>query len=500
MMKTPKRIMTAALLLAAALCAGSCAGVDAPATAEARQPNIILILADDLGYGDTSTYGGSIPTPNLDALAASGVRFTSGYVPAAVCAPSRAALLSGRQQTRFGFEFNPVGRDELTGLPLAETTMAQVLKTAGYVTGIVGKWHIGQAAGYHPMDRGFDSFFGVLGGATDFITRPAAGDIAAVIPGDNLTTRARFPVSRGREVVDEPRYLTEAFTDEARGFIRANRDKPFFLYLAYTAPHTPLQATKTYADRFPDIASPYQRTYAALVSSLDDGVGGIMAELRAQGLERDTVVIFLSDNGCAGYIRGGCTNRPLEGSKGTPWEGGVRVPFIMSAPGRIPAGRVEDRAISSLDIMTTAARLAGAAAPENAEGRDLIAALTTGRDKPVHDALFWRMGPNYAVREGRWKLVVVNKSDTVQDLDKLYGQPVPDGVPATVSPLGQWVLLFDLDADPGETRDLAAQHPEVVKRMTARFADWNRRNVPPMFTSRRQFHSLIGERRVQLFN
>lgn len=500
MLKTSARIMTAALLFAAAICMGSCAGVSDRQAAETRRPNIIVILADDLGYGDISTYGGAIPTPNIDALAASGVRFTSGYVPAAVCAPSRAALLSGRQQTRFGFEFNPVGRDEMTGLPLGETTIAQVLKLAGYVTGIVGKWHIGQAAGFHPLDRGFDSFFGVLGGATDFITRPAEGDIAAVIPGDNLTTRTRFPVSRGREVVDEPRYLTEAFTQEARAFIRGNRDKPFFLYLAYTAPHTPLQATKAYADRFPEIVSPYQRTYAAMVSSLDDGVGAIMAELRAQGLERDTMVIFLSDNGCAGYIRGGCTNRPLEGGKGTPWEGGVRVPFIMAAPGRIPAGIVDERAISSLDIMTTAARLAGTPAPAKAEGRDLVAALTTARGEPVHDALFWRMGPNHAVREGRWKLIVVNKSDTIQNLDKVYGEPVPDGVPATVGPLGQWVLLYDLEADPGETRDLAAQHPEVVKRLSARFDTWNALNVEPIFTSRRQFHSVIGERRVQLFN
>jgi arylsulfatase A-like enzyme len=156
-------------------------------------------------------------------------------------------------------------------------------------------------------------------------------------------------VFRGRQPVDEPRYLTEAFTEEARGFIRANKDRPFFLYLAYNAPHTPLQATKKYADRFPNIASPYKRTYTAMVSALDDGIGEVMAELRAQGLERDTVVIFLSDNGCAGYINGGCTNAPLEGAKATPWEGGIRVPFVISAPGRLPAGagrrpdRVEPR-------------------------------------------------------------------------------------------------------------------------------------------------------------
>lgn len=490
------RIVAAALLLALT----GCAGLDGPPAVEARRPNVIVILADDLGYGDMSTYGGPIPTPNIDALAASGVRFTSGYVPAAVCAPSRAALLSGRQQTRFGFEFNPVGRDELTGLPLGETTLAQVMKAAGYATGMVGKWHIGQAAGFHPLDRGFDSYFGVLGGATEYIARPADGDLVATIPGDNLTTRTRFPVSRGRQVVDEPRYLTEAFTDEARAFIRTRKDEPFFLYLAYNTPHTPLQATKKYADRFPNITSPYRRTFAAMVSSLDDGVGAVMAELRAQGLERDTVVIFLSDNGCAGYIRGGCTNRPLEGSKGMPWEGGIRVPFIIAAPGRIPGGIVDDRPISSLDIMPTAARFAGTKPAARAEGVDLVPLLTGAKRGPAHPALFWRMGPNHAVREGRWKLLVVNRSDTVQNPDQVYGNPIPDGVPATIGPLGQWVLLFDLEADPGETRDVAALHPDVVRRLSARFSAWDQLNVAPIFTSRRQFRTEIGGRRVQLFN
>lgn len=465
-----------------------------------RQPNVIVILADDLGYGDTSAYGGAIPTPNLEALTASGVRFTNAYVAAAVCAPSRAALLSGRSPTRFGFEFNPVGRDEQTGLALSETTLAQLMKRAGYATGMVGKWHIGQAAGYHPLDRGFDSYFGMLGGATEYITIPADGDISAKVYGDAQTTRAAFPVFRGRLPVNEPRYLTEAFTDEARGFIRSNKDHPFFLYLAYTAPHTPLQATKKYADRFPNIASPYKRTYAAMVSALDDGIGAVMAEVRAQGLERDTVVIFLSDNGCAGYINGGCTNAPLEGAKATPWEGGIRVPFVISAPGRLPAGRVEDRMVSSLDILPTAVRLAGIAPPASAEGFDLLPAVTGARRGDIHPALLWRMGPNHAVREGRWKLLVVNKSEVKDDLSRILGSPVPDGVQATIGPLGQWVLLFDLEADPGETRDVAAQHPDVVKRLAGRFDAWDRSNVAPMFTSRRQVQTEIGGRGVQLFN
>jgi arylsulfatase A-like enzyme len=487
----------AAALLGLAACAG---GGKQVASAPARQPNVIVILADDLGYGDTSAYGGSAPTPNLEALAASGVKFTNGYVAAAVCAPSRAALMSGRSPTRYGFEFNPVGRDELTGLALTETTLALLLKQAGYATGMVGKWHIGQAPGYHPLDRGFDSYFGLQGGATDYITRPAEGDISAKVYGDAQTTRAAFPVYRGRQPVDEPRYLTEAFTEEARGFIRANRDRPFFLYLAYNAPHTPLQATKKYADRFPDIASPYKRTYTAMVSALDDGIGAVMAELRAQGLERDTVVIFLSDNGCAGYINGGCTNAPLEGAKATPWEGGLRVPFVIAAPGRLPAGRVDGRVVSSLDVLPTAVAMAGAAKPANLDGVDLFPGLAGRRRGDFHPALMWRMGPNHAVREGRWKLIVVNKSETSDDLSRILGSPVPDGVPATVGPLGQWVLLYDLQADPGETRDVAAEHPEVVRRLAARFTVWDRGNVAPMFTSRRQVQTVIGGRGVQLFN
>ncbi len=489
-------LVAAAALLGLTACA---AGGDRLATA-ARQPNVIIILADDLGYGDTSAYGGPVPTPNLEALAASGVKFTSGYVAAAVCAPSRAALMSGRSPTRYGFEFNPVGRDELTGLALTETTVAQLMKRAGYATAMVGKWHIGQAPGYHPLDRGFDSYFGLQGGATDYITRPADGDISAKVYGDAMTTRAAFPVYRGRQPVDEPRYLTEAFTEEARGFIRANRDRPFFLYLAYTAPHTPLQATRKYADRFPNITSPYKRAYAALVSSLDDGIGEVMAELRAQGLERDTVVIFLSDNGCAGYINGGCTNAPLEGAKATPWEGGIRVPFVISAPGRLPAGRVESRAVSSLDILPTVVRMAGATPPPSAEGRDLAAALAGGRSSAIHPALFWRMGPNHAVREGRWKLLVVNRSAVQDDLSRILGSPVPDGVQATIGPLGQWVLLFDLQTDPGESRDVAALHPDVVRRLAGRFDQWDQDNVAPMFTSRRQVQTEIGGRGVQLFN
>lgn len=486
--------LIAALVLVLALAACSTAPQE---TARARRPNVIVILADDLGYGDLSTYGGWIPAPHITALAASGVRFTDGYVSAAVCAPSRAALLTGRPQTRFGFEFNPVGRDATSGLSLDETTLAQVMRGAGYATGMVGKWHIGSGPGYHPLDRGFGSYFGILGGASDYWAGQGPADLFAAIGGDDLTARRLSPVVRGREMVEEKRYLTDAFTDEAVDFMRQNRDRPFFLYLAHTAPHTPLQATARYADRFAHIPDPHRRAYAAMVSALDDGVGRVMAELKALGLEEDTIVVFLSDNGCANYVRGACTNAPLSGAKGMYWEGGIRVPFILSAPGRAPAGRTVSAPVSSLDLMVTAARAAGRAPPAAAEGADLLALLGgPGPDR----ALFWRSGPNYAVREGRWKLLVVNKADSLDGPGGVYGKPTPDHVPAVVSPLGQWVLLYDLEADPGEKVDVSARHPEIVRRLMADYRAWDRRNVPPIWTSRRQFRTEVNGYRVQLYN
>ncbi len=478
----------------------ACMGMAPQAKRTDPRPNVIVILADDLGYGDLGVYGGKvIPTPNIDALARSGVRYTDAYATAAVCAPSRAGLLAGRHQARFGFEFNPVGRDEQTGVPVGETSIAQVMKSAGYATAMIGKWHTGQAPGFHPLDRGFDSFFGFMGGAAAYFADPSESALQADTGADGAMTRTRFPIVRGHQVIDQKGYLTDVLTDEAGKFIGANRDQPFFLYLAYNAPHTPLQAPKAYTDRFPDIASPHERLYSAMVSSLDDNVGRLRQTLRDQGLERDTVIILLSDNGCPNYIRGACSNAPLAGYKAFPWEGGVRVPFMVSAPGRLPAGAISNQEISVLDIMPTLAGLAQAPLPVGAEGQNLLAKAAP-EAKPADRALFWRMGPNYAVRDGRWKLLVVNKSDTVQDMANILGAPVPDGMKAEVSPLGQWVLLFDVVADPGEKHDVAASNPEVVARLTKAFSTWDETNIDPMFTSRRQFSSEVDGRKVQLFN
>jgi arylsulfatase A-like enzyme len=464
-----------------------------------RRPNVIFIVADDLGYGDLGSYGGPIPTPHLDALAASGARMKAGYVTAAVCAPSRAALITGRHQSRFGFEFNPVGRDEQRGLPPGESTMAESLKQAGYATGAVGKWHLGQAAGFHPLDRGFDSYFGVLGGATSFWKTQGPGDERAPTAEDRYINRQRLPIYRGREVVNPDGYFTDVLTDEAVGFIDRHKSQPFFLYLAYTAPHTPLEASAKYIERFKHVEDQHARVYRAMVSAMDDGVGKLRAKLRAEGLDDDTLIVFVSDNGCANYVRGACSNGPLSGAKGYPWEGGIRVPFLVSWPGVIRPS-APDAPVSILDVRPTVAAATGAT-PIEGGGVNLLPALSGRGALDSQRTLHWKTGPNYAIRDGRWKLLVVNKSDRGEkDTTESVGQPLPDGVPARVSPLGQHVLLFDLQNDPGETVDLAARHPEVVRRLQQRWAEWDRGNVAPMWTSRRQFQLEHQGRKIELFN
>lgn len=491
-------------LAALAMSVAAAAAVRAPP----QKPNIIVILADDLGYGDTAVYGSRIVrTPNIDQLAADGVRFTQGYVTHPVCAPSRAAILTGRYQQRFGWEFNPVGRDRRGGVSLNEAFVGQILKTAGYHTGMIGKWHLGEAAGYQPVDRGFDEFFGITAGASAFMTQFRPGDEAYTPPGaegsyrttvaaaplppgatemDRMAdVRAKAPVRRGREIVEVKDYLTDAFTDDAVRFIGANKDRPFFLYLAYNAPHTPLQAPKKYIDRYRDVADPGQRVYAAMVSALDDGVGAVRAKLKAEGLEKNTLIVFLSDNGCAGYVQGACSNAPLNGFKGTHLEGGVRIPYIVTFPGRIKGGQVDQRMVSSLDITPTAAALAGAQLPHGTDGVDLMPYLT-GRNAGVpNPTVYWRAGPNFAIRDGTWKMWEVNRADP-SEAASVGAEVTPDGTHAVVSPLGQYVMLYDLSGDLGETKNLSAAKPDIVAALKARLATWDKDNVPPQWTSMRQ--------------
>ena len=467
-----KTAITALLLL----------GIPSASIPAAAKPNIVLILADDLGYGDVGIYGSEIiETPHIDSLARSGTRFTSGYVAAAVCSPSRAALMSGRYPQRFGYEFNPAGPNY--ALPLDQLTLGESLKAEGYATGIVGKWQLGTAEDRRPLRRGFDEFFGMMSG-TVYID-PNTPGVESWSP-EPLGPRRR-PVIRGDEVVEEKEYLTDALNREALSFIDRHHEEPFFLYLAHYAPHAPLQATKKYLDRYRHVEDQKKRIFAAMVSGVDDSVGAVMAKLREHEIEDDTLVVFLSDNGCALYVLGGCTNGPLNGGKRYFWEGGIRVPMIANWPGKIPEGLVYEQAVISMDLNATILAAAGIdPTPLDLDGVDLRPFLSRPDGPAPHQRLFWRAGPNYAVRDGDWKLWAVNKtSEETLASTPSTGMIIPDWEAPKGSPLGQLMLLSDLSKDLGEKKSVSAGHPEVLERLQRHWREWNKQNKTPMWWSNR---------------
>lgn len=440
---------------AALLCGAGCAD---PAPA---RPNIIVLLADDLGYGSVSWYGSAIPTPHIDSIAANGVGFTAGYMTAPVCNPSRPALMTGRYQQRWGKELNsqsvpPVGAAPKS-LPQSETTIATALRALGYATGAVGKWQLGMAEGYHPLDRGFDSFFGMPAGSR--FVDPAWPE-ARIAPGhedpgrDDGIGRPRR-LFAGREPVALEEYLTDRLGEAGVEFIRQHRNEPFFLYLAFHAPHTPIQTIDRYYQRFPGIADETVRIYTAMVSAVDDWVGAVLAELRTHGLEDDTLVIFASDNGAAkGSDLEGRYNLPLTGHKRNLYEGGIRVPFLLQWKGRIPGGQRFAPPVSSLDIFPTALAAAGAQdlSGSRLDGVDLLPYLKGARAGAPHEHLVWRSGPNAAVRQGAWKLLLGAAGLT---------------------------RLYNLEADIAETRDLSASHPEVVAGLRRALERWSADKAEP---------------------
>jgi arylsulfatase A-like enzyme len=437
--------------LAGMLAARGRTAVGAEPAAAGRKPNIIVILADDMGSSDVGFMGcRDIPTPNLDSIAKRGVRFTNGLVSHPFCSPTRAGLLTGRYQQRFGHENNPRydPSDHKAGLPVSEITFPQLLKQAGYVTGIVGKWHLGAAPELHPLKRGFDEQFGFVGGGHDYFKANPAGE----------TREYLIPIERNGQPVVEKEYLTDAFSREAAAFVRRHAARPFFLYLAPNAPHTPLQAPDKYLARFAKIEDPTRRSYAAMVSALDDGVGTLLATLRELKLENDTLLFFLSDNG--GPTKFGPTNGILRGEKGSVCEGGIRVPFAVQWRGRLPEGEDYAQPVISLDIFASALAAAGAQLPTDRkiDGVDLLPHLLGAKAGPPHERLFWRTGggTHHAVREGRWKLLKLGPADP---------------------------MLYDLEADPRESANLAEKQPEVLKRLAAACAAWDKELVPPLFQS-----------------
>ncbi len=417
--------------------------------AEPPKPNIIFIVGDDMGYADVGFHGGKdIPTPHLDALAKSGTRFTNGYVSGPYCSPTRAGLLTGRYQTRFGHEFNPTGAQ---GLPLTETTIADKLKAAGYRTALVGKWHLGTGES-HPQKRGFDEFFGFLGGAHDYFN-----------PNGIL---------RGNEPAGDKTYLTDALARESVAFIDRNKDTPFFLYLAFNAVHTPMQADDPRLKKFAGIADPTRRKYAAMMSALDDAVGQVLGKLKDAKLTEKTLVTFISDNGgptMTGTTTNGSSNAPLRGSKRTTLEGGVRVPFVVAWPGTLPAGATDDRPVIQLDLHATALGAAGLGVKPEAklDGVDLLPFFTTEKKKMPHDSLYWRFGQQMAIRRGEWKLV---KYDLAAEGGK--------GTSAA--------KLYNLATDVGEATDLAAKEPDRVRDLQAAWDTWNKGNAAPLWAAARR--------------
>lgn len=447
-------------------------------------PNIIFILTDDMGINDISTFGGGIAggalqTPNIDRLAAQGAVFTQAYSGTATCAPSRGMLMTGRYPTRTGYEFTPmpanmagvVGsvsrqiRDDLPrgyyleelektkppveeqGLPTEEITIAEVLKDRGYHTVHIGKWHMGTAKGMHPNDQGFDETLTMRDGL--YLPADDPNVVNARLEFDPIDhfiwASANFGVSFNDSERFKPGgYLTDYWTDESLRVIEANRNRPFFLYLAHWGIHTPLQATREDYEAVGDIKPHRLRVYAAMMRSVDRSVGKIMAKLEEEGLADNTIIVFSSDNGGAGYIGLPEVNAPYRGWKQTLFEGGIRVPMFMRWPGKIPSGTVQETPVTHIDVMPTLAAAAGAPLPEGVEidGVNLLPLATgTGQITRKNDAIFWQSGDYQVVRAGQWKLQRGGLKDQL--------------------------ALYDLASDPTEKTNIAADQPEKTAELIA---------------------------------
>lgn len=476
--------------------------------AGARPPNVVFILADDMGFNDITfngggVAGGAVPTPNIDSIGHDGVSFANGYAGNATCAPSRAAIMTGRYPTRFGFEFTPapvafekmVGTETEPGaivkprffkdrlkdmppgstaaspmavnmlsVPASEVTIAEVLRAGGYHTLHFGKWHLGGVKGSRPEDQGFDESLGFIPGASMYLPEHSKDVVNSKQPWDPidrfLWPNLPYAVQYNGSPLFAPKgYMTDYLTDEAVQAIHANRNRPFFMYFAPNAVHTPLQATKADYDALPQIKDHRLRVYAAMVRNLDRNVGRILQELKAEGLDKNTLVIFTSDNGGAGYIGLPDINKPYRGWKSTFFEGGIHAPFFMRWPGHIAAGSRYAYPVAHVDIFATAAAAAGAAEPKDRpiDGVDLMPYLAGKKLGRPHRTLFWRSGQYKVVLDGDWKL----QSSEAQHK----------------------VWLYDLATDPTERRELSVEQPVRTRRMLALIAAQDAQSVKPLWPS-----------------
>jgi arylsulfatase A-like enzyme len=450
----PHRVWPVVLLLPWSLASGWRAEVSQPTAPAPRPPNFIVIYADDLGYADigsfsTRTDAGRPSTPRLDRMASEGMRLTSFYVAQAVCSASRAALLTGMYPNRIGIQ-GALNHTARHGIGAAETTIAEVLKTRGYATAIYGKWHLGHEKPFLPVHHGFDEYFGL----------PYSNDMWPRHP-QQKDFYPDLPLIEGDRVIErdpDQSQLTRRYTERAVGFIERNRERPFFLYVPHTMPHVPLFASEKFKGKTAG------GLYGDVVAEIDWSVGQILDAVRRAGLDEQTLVVFTSDNGpWMSYGNHGGSPGPFRESKGTSFEGGVRVPFVARWPGRIAAGSASPLPAMTIDLLPTLAQLAGATLPSAnpPDGRDLWPILSNpGAATAPHDALYFYWGPElHAVRSGHWKLHLPHP---YQSLERA-GQ---DGLPGKYVRKELELSLFDLDADPAESNNVAGRHPDVVQRLS----------------------------------
>jgi len=429
-----------------------------------RPPNFVVFLTDDQGYGDLSCMGTTdFRTPHLDRMAREGVRFTDWYSNSPVCSPARASLLTGRYPGNAGVRSILAGHRTATGLPPETPTLATALRRLGYRTAMFGKWHLGLAEGSRPQDHGFEEWFGFMAGCVDYFSHIFYWGMNRGGPGNDPTHDLWH---NGKEVFENGRYLTDLITEKATEWIRraARRSDPFFLYVPYNAPHYPMHAPKKYVDRFPELP-PDRRIMAAMLSAVDDGVGAVLAELERCGLLENTCVFFTSDNGPSRETRnwldgrkdpyyGGTTGK-LKGHKFSLYDGGIRVPALMYFPGRVPAGRIVQTPLAHMDIFPTLLRLAGGDPSEyELDGGDILPVLTENAPAP-HEAIFWEMQDQTAVRKGPWKLVLNGRL--------VEGAPPEDSV-----------HLSNLDDDMGERINLKDVRQDICRRLQKEALAWRR--------------------------
>ncbi|MES2621649.1 MAG: sulfatase [Bacteroidota bacterium] len=467
---------------------------------EFKRPNVIVILADDLGQTDISLYGNKlVSTPNIDAIGKQGAVFTEGYISSPVCSPSRAGLITGRYQQRFGHELQPNHRylknmleyyglkmmprfrplsplksKEVPmpeerfrqGLPPSEITLAELLKKYDYKTSIIGKWHLGAADFAIPTKRGFDEQYGFYEAFTLYAERKDTSIVNRPIPGDFMDHH-EWKTAEGRmgncailrnccEKQEEKKYLTDKLTDEAISFVDRNKSEPFFLYLPYNAPHAPLQVPKSYYKQFAHIKDPVKRVYAAMIKNMDDQVGRLLHHVDSLGLSENTLIIFLSDNGGAAY-NGTTDNAPYRGGKLTNFEGGLKVPFMMQWKGKIKPGTTYTHPVISLDVFATVAAAIGIQLPEDRiyDGVNLIPFLNDKNEDVAHEKLFWRSDFNKAIRKGDWKLIVNEFTNTN--------------------------LLYNLKQDSIEHINLYSKQPARAKEMLADLDKWEEELIKPLW-------------------